>query len=282
MKMQHLGTAAAERIPGIFCKCEMCQRALEVGGKEIRTQSQALVDDAVLLDFPGDTYHHFVNQKFDLPSITKLFITHWHSDHFYGEDLAYRMDLYANDNPTHMDVYGSETVKGFYERAFFLEEHYDYSKLTYHCMHPGESVEIVAGNGKKYTVYAFEARHGHHFGDCLFYGITDGEKSLLYAHDTAPFYDSAWKDMERAGLKYDYVSLDCTHALAPVDSDVHMSFEDNLDIRDRMVASGMADGDTVFVANHFSHNGLTTYEQMQVAAVKEGFVSSYDGMITQF
>ncbi|AKV55609.1 beta-lactamase domain protein [Bifidobacterium actinocoloniiforme DSM 22766] len=282
MKLQHLGTAAAERIPGIFCMCDLCKHASEVGGKEIRTQSQALVDDSLLLDFPGDTYHHFVDEHFDLPSITTLFITHWHSDHFYGEDLAYRMDWYANDNPTHMDVYGSETVKGFYERAFFLEEHYDYSRLTYHSLHPGDAVTVTASNGKEYTVHAFEAKHGHHFGDCLFYGITDGEKALLYAHDTAPFYESAWKDMEDAGLKYDYVSLDCTHALEPIKSDVHMNFADNLKVRDRMVEMGLADDSTIFVANHFSHNGLATYEQMQAAAVKEGFISSYDGMVTEF
>ncbi|MCT6918709.1 MAG: hypothetical protein M3Z49_05820, partial [Bifidobacteriales bacterium] len=61
MKFEHLGTAAAERIPGIFCMCDLCKQARRIGGKEIRTQSQALVDDALLLDFPGDTYCHFID-----------------------------------------------------------------------------------------------------------------------------------------------------------------------------------------------------------------------------
>ena len=281
MKFEHLGTAAAERIPGIFCMCDLCKQARRIGGREIRTQSQALVDDALLLDFPGDTYCHFINNKnFDLPAITQLFITHWHSDHFYGEDLAYRMDSYADDNPTHMDVYGSEAVQGFYERAFFLEEHYDYDKLTYHALHPGDSVSVTAGNGRTYTVYAFEAKHGHHFGDCLFYGLTDGQVGLLYAHDTACFYESTWKDLAKAGLKYDYVSLDCTQGLTDLSSDVHMNFSDNLRVRDRMVKMGLADSHTMFVCNHFSHRGNASYERMQEAAVREGFVSSYDGMVT--
>ena len=32
MKIQYLGTAAGERIPGIFCNCEVCRRAMEKGG----------------------------------------------------------------------------------------------------------------------------------------------------------------------------------------------------------------------------------------------------------
>lgn len=282
MKLQHLGTAAAERIPGIFCMCDLCKEARRVKGKEIRTQSQALVDDAILLDFPGDTYFHYIRDYFDLPSVTRLFVTHWHSDHFYGEDLAYRMAAYADDNPLHMDVYGSETVRGFYDRAFFLEQQYDHSRLDYHIMHPGESVTFGPVGGKNYRAYAFEAKHGHNFGDCLFYGLSDGRSSLLYAHDTAYFPESTWRTLQEAGLTYDYVSLDCTHALCEGSSSVHMNFADNLRVRDRMVSLGLARQDTIFVCNHFSHRGMATYARMQEAATKEGFISSYDGMSTDF
>ena len=37
-----------------------------------------------------------------------------------------------------------------------------------------------------------------------------------------------------------------------------------------------ADENTVFVANHFSHNGYTTYEDMQ--RITPGFIISYDGL----
>lgn len=278
MKLMHLGTAAAERIPGIFCKCDICVEALRNGGKEIRTQSQALVDDAILLDFPGDTYFHYIKYHFPLPDIESLLITHWHSDHFYAEDLAYRMDWYANENPSHLTVYGSETVQEFYERAFFLEQHHDHSRITYVPLHPGDHVAIDGG----YDAYAFEARHGHHFGDCLFYGLTDGEKSVLYAHDTAPFYASTWEDIQKSGLRFDYVSLDCTAALSSVTSDAHMNFRENLETRDKMIQLGLADETTLFVSNHFSHNGLTTDEHMRQAAEKEGMLVSYDGMTTEF
>lgn len=39
MKLQYLGTAAAEGFPGMFCNCTACERARKAGGKNIRTRS---------------------------------------------------------------------------------------------------------------------------------------------------------------------------------------------------------------------------------------------------
>ena len=47
MNLTYLGTAAAEGWPGIFCRCEFCERAKRLGGRDIRTRSQALLDDAL-------------------------------------------------------------------------------------------------------------------------------------------------------------------------------------------------------------------------------------------
>ena len=39
------------------------------------------------------------------------------------------------------------------------------------------------------------------------------------------------------------------------------------------------DEKTILVVNHFSHNGYTTYEEMQ--KLLPGFVISYDGLILE-
>lgn len=69
MKLQYLGTAAAEGIPAIFCECENCKRSRVLGGKNIRTRSQALVDDTLLIDFNADTYMHFLTYNVPLEKI---------------------------------------------------------------------------------------------------------------------------------------------------------------------------------------------------------------------
>ena len=55
MKLTYLGTAAAEAVPAIFCNCEICKEARKLGGKNVRTRSQALINDDLLLDFPAGT-----------------------------------------------------------------------------------------------------------------------------------------------------------------------------------------------------------------------------------
>ena len=78
------------------------------------------------------------------------------------------------------------------------------------------------------------------------------------------------------------MSLDCNHALHGASLSMHMNFEDNLRVRDAMVRIGVADDRTIFVANHFSHNGRTTNEEMDEAARREGFLCAYDGMTVEF
>ena len=76
MKIKFLGTAAAEGVPAFFCTCDTCKKAREIGGKEIRTRSQSLLDGDLMLDFPADTYFHSMTQGINLTDIHNYIITH--------------------------------------------------------------------------------------------------------------------------------------------------------------------------------------------------------------
>lgn len=69
MKIKYLGTGAYEGIPALFCTCPICLKAMEKGGKNIRTRSQALIDDKILIDFNADTYSHFITHKIDFTKV---------------------------------------------------------------------------------------------------------------------------------------------------------------------------------------------------------------------
>ena len=76
MKITYYGTAAGEAWPGVFCQCHVCQEARRLGGKNIRTRSQALIDGALLLDLPPDNYLHSLCCGLDLSKVRTLLITH--------------------------------------------------------------------------------------------------------------------------------------------------------------------------------------------------------------
>ncbi|MBO5969107.1 MAG: hypothetical protein J6S14_11500, partial [Clostridia bacterium] len=117
MKIKYLGTAAAEAFPAVFCNCKYCNEARELGGKNIRTRSQSLINDDLLIDFPADTYHHFITHGIRGDRIKYLLITHAHSDHLYQRDLFRRYGCYAHNMsvPTlelYCSSYAASTLEG--------------------------------------------------------------------------------------------------------------------------------------------------------------------------
>ncbi|MDF7638316.1 hypothetical protein PT285_02560 [Lactobacillus sp. ESL0791] len=137
MKFKYLGTGAAERVPAIFCNCSICRNAQLKKGREIRTQAQAVLDDGqILLDFPGDSYLHKLTEGINFNEIEHLLITHWHSDHFYGEDLAYRMSEYGQNLSKKLTIYGSVFVKQFFDRALNLEKMNEPDRLEFQVVKP--------------------------------------------------------------------------------------------------------------------------------------------------
>lgn len=114
MKIKYLGTAAAEGVPAIFCRCEVCRKSKAAGGRNIRTRSQSIIDDRLLLDFCPDTFIHTLRDNIDLISIKSCFITHAHEDHLYPQDIQMRLpECFANfmsEEVTPLNFYGSDTT----------------------------------------------------------------------------------------------------------------------------------------------------------------------------
>lgn len=108
MKIKILGTAAAEGFPAMFCECDTCKRARAVGGRNLRTRSQALVDDTLLIDFGPDTLSHTLYGGLNLTRVTDLLITHSHCDHLLVSDFENRKDGYCKIyNKKPLNVYAT-------------------------------------------------------------------------------------------------------------------------------------------------------------------------------
>ena len=275
MKLQYLGTAAAEGWPALFCACEACKKAEALGGKNIRRRSGAIINDKVLIDFNADIFFAKISLKLDLSKVKNIFITHAHEDHCYPEDLGCFFPGYAHmEDHSPLHLWGSQFTKDKFDKRFFGRRPEEMGKLfIFHVIKPYETVEV---EGLKFT--ALPADHG--CPESLFYMIEDNGEKWLYAHDTQYFREENWQFLK--DHKFDFVSLDCTNG--PLDSNAyygHMGFDTNIPTRERMLEENMADDKTVFVCHHFSHNGHMMHEEMEALMNPKGFLISYDGMVLQ-
>ena len=122
MKITYLGTAASEGLPAPFCTCPVCQKARSEGGKSVRTRSQALVDESLLIDFPADTYFHWLQNGFDFLKVRDLIVTHSHCDHWYPMDLFTCVEPYAHHGEYSLTLHGNEKVCGEFQACMEGEE----------------------------------------------------------------------------------------------------------------------------------------------------------------
>lgn len=273
MKLQYLGTAAAEGIPALFCNCEVCENARLKRGKEIKTRSQALVDDTLLIDFPADTYMHALQHGVPLPAIHTLLITHSHSDHLYPPDFWCRNHGIGNcieEKP--LDVFATaaacKKIRDFNE--------IDPTRVTVHEIRPFEPFEAEG-----YRIIPLAADHDP-TTDPVFYIIEKDEKALLYAHDTGWFPEETRQYLAAYKGKLDCLSLDCTGMLLENYRVGHMALDACRDTYHYLTELGLCDEKTVVCLNHFSHNGKATHEQLTAIAEKDGFSVAYDGMTLCF
>lgn len=280
MKIQYLGTAAAEGMPALFCNCPACTYARKNGGKDLRTRSQALIDGKLLIDFPPDTLSHCLSFGIDLTKIKNCLITHTHEDHLYYQDLAMRQPGFSNmgwENP--FMIYGSEgAMKSIDEYLGGRIEKPERILKTNTLQLYTETVI------DEFKVTALRARHAENTNP-VFYIIENAEgKRLMYANDTHYFFDELWEYLEQNPVHLDFVSLDCTSANAPEMTYIgHMNLKDNVKAKERLIKIGCADEKTQFCSHHFSHNGDDVlYDTFSKIAEKENFLTSYDGMIVEF
>jgi phosphoribosyl 1,2-cyclic phosphate phosphodiesterase len=272
MKFKYLGTAAAEGFPAVFCDCEYCKEARKRKGKNIRTRSQAIINEDLLIDLPADTYMHALNGDLEMFKVKYLLLTHEHGDHFYPQELNVRGHWFAPNLKQKLIIIGSKVV---YEK---------YLKFT-DTMSQGvrDLIEFRVVNAfdkftlGDYEIVALPARHGSMTG--FIYDIQTKNKRILYGHDTGYFLDSVLNWIKDNGVKYDFVSFDCTNVdLLIEDCGSHMGLENISRLKKVMESFGAINKSTILYVNHFSHNANPLHEELCEKAENRGLKVSYDGL----
>ncbi|MEG1890352.1 MAG: MBL fold metallo-hydrolase [Clostridia bacterium] len=277
MKLQYLGTAAAEGMPAIFCECALCTQAAKLGGKNIRLRSGALLNDHILIDASPDLYAAKLRLGLNLSPVRNIVITHAHMDHFNRETLAMFTEPYAHiRNRGMLHLWGSHFTAVAWEEYLHgscIKEPQLAEEIEFHELKPFDLFEV---GGVTFT--ALPAVHS--CPDSLIYLCEQNGSKLLYGNDTGLFREDVWQYLlAHNSTPLTAVSLDSTMGLPPSNYNGHMTFEQNVQIRERMLREKLATPSTQFLCHHFSHNGLALHQQAEALMNPKGFEVAYDGLI---
>ena len=262
------GTAAAEGWPALFCICEACIRAREMGGKNIRTRAAYMVDDRVRVDFGPDSYLHQLKYGLDYSRLEHLLISHAHSDHWYPTDLHFRRKGYSDVGDRSLTLWGNAKVERRFEEA--NGDHFDSYRVVFRAVRPWQSMDL--GDG----VVAIPVQAAHDTSEeCINYILEKDGRRLLIGHDTGWYDELTWRLLGDYPL--DAVVMDCTYG--PNDhSRGHLGCASVVRARDEMVRRGILRADGAMIAGHFSHNGGWLHEDLERYFEPQGILVAYDGM----
>lgn len=273
MKLQYLGTAAAEGIPAAFCTCPVCKHARQEKGREIRSRSQMLLDGELLIDFPPDTFYHAALHALELGAIHTLLITHDHLDHWFPTELINRHSAYQSGAEGILHVYGNEAVHRSFE-SHLKTDLYRYQPIDafvqFHCVHGGDRFHCG-----KWEITAVSADHDQR-QECLIYLCKKDGKTVLYGHDTGTcLTEQAWEILKQERL--DLISLDATMGRETCPFN-HMGLPDVERFLEKLRIMGCVDDKTVCIVSHFSHNGGMTQAELAQWGAARRILAAYDGM----
>ena len=274
MEIKYLGTAAAEGVPAMFCKCPVCENIRALGGKNLRTRTQILIDGELCIDFPPEAYAHSLAFGFNCADIKYLLVTHSHMDHFYAHDFILRGYRYAECFSSPLKIYGNSEVAAVFAECTRREMKPAVApNVQMHEIKPYSQFEVGG-----YSVLTLPANHGSAEQAMLFY-VSKGGKGYLHMHDTSVPEDGIYSYLKSNGAKADLVSFDCTYVdRTGIARPRHMNIEDCMAVKQKLVEAGVCGEKTKYVITHFSHNSNPVVERLAKLESKYSVIAAYDGM----
>jgi len=269
MRILFLGTAAAEGWPALFCRCDDCRRARELGGKNIHTRTSLQLGERYKVDFPPDSYLQMLKYGLSFARLEHLFITHSHQDHLYTMDLGMRASPFSLTPLKRLYVYGNRAV---HREITQKVRDLDKCGLIVKVLEPFESLR--AG---ELEVTPIPASHDPK-EVCLNYIFKFHGRTVLQGFDTGWYPERTWERL--ADHSFDVVIMDCTNG--GVEKDIHpqghLGVRSLIEVKRRMEKMGVLAPDCRFIATHFSHGGGLLHHELEDRLIPWGIEVAYDGM----
>lgn len=271
MKIKFLGTAAYEGIPALFCQCPTCLESKKLKGKNLRTRTQTLINNDLLIDFNADTVCHYQNYDLDFSHLKYCLITHSHSDHLYERDIEILANHFSHKDPSFfLKFYSGEA--GYKIINWYIQNRNIASSASVELVKQYELINI-----NPYKIFPIEANHDKNSSPFIYLIQDEENKTFLYGHDSGILPEEQLIKLKQFA-PLTLISFDCTGALEKNWKDHHMSLDVIIEQISRLKNLKIVDSKTKYVINHFSHNGHATHQQLEKACSKYDIIVAYDGL----
>ncbi len=281
MKITFLGTSAATSYPLVFCRCDFCNQARRLGGKDFRKRSSIIINDDLLIDMGPDIMSASFMHNKSIADIKYCLQTHSHSDHFDASHLSTRVPEYMGVNIPQLQLYGSEsTLKKMsemvknegYISSLFDDKDKKRLNLEIFPVKPFQSFQVG-----KYQVTSFPANHDKPV-DSLLYAITEDDFTVFYGTDTNTLSEETWESFQKKNLQFNIVILDHTYG-PDTDSGDHLNANRFIEHIKRMKKENLLTENARILATHISHEGNPTHDELSKYAEEHGYETAYDGLV---
>ncbi|HEY3284869.1 MAG TPA: MBL fold metallo-hydrolase [Armatimonadota bacterium] len=281
-----LGTSAGELYPGIWCRCQTCQRARELGGPNLRAQTCAYVSPGIMLDFPADVLATAARWGVPLPEVSWILVTHSHEDHLFPYHFQWRrlsgpathtppLDRIApRFTPLPLMTVAGSAVACERTRVYVTEGEKPYALVT-RVVEPGDVF-----NAAGVQVTALRANHQVPGETTLNYLLEADGRSLAYLLDTDVLLEETWEALKCRQLNV--VILEATFGRAYCPGSNHMDFRKLRETRARMVGEGLLAPGCRFIATHFSPHHTPPHDETAAELAEFGVEASCDGFTVEW
>lgn len=283
-----LGTGAGDfyDLHGVSCSQPNCSRARELGGRNLRQASAALVSPDILVDF------HDAKQlsTWGVPpeSIRHVLITHTHFDHFQPVAL---LELSRRSREP-LRVYGNHAVA---DSLSFAAGHRwdatqgnfvaasDTSRILVTTVQTAESFWI---NDLRVTPvqanHMIDKENTILEGMALNYVFERGGRTLFYAVDTSYVLPRTLDILSK--FRFDVLVIDAT--FGDLEIDPFGSGHHNFAMLERTLGEfrtrGLLSKDAMVVADHISMCSVAPHDEIVDRLAAKGITLAYDGMVLPF
>lgn len=272
MRVQFLGTGAAEGVPPLFSRSEFARRVRRERGPDLRTRSALRIGDEYQIDFGPDHFFQGIRCGCDFYDLEHLLITHTHADHIQLDAILAK-EMPAETNGRGVTLYASKAG------ASWLDEVFEFA------VKPSFDPERYGAVREKYPIRALEYFEEYTVGDLTVRTVqgnhrvaASGERSvnplitvpdggtMLYAVDTGYYEEPSWEYL--TGAKLDVLVMETTFGGRTDRGEKpsgHLDAHSFLRMLTRMLEESVIRDDTVVYATHINpdqgldHAGLTRF-----------------------